>query len=144
MRLNNITVLINSFFSFHYAPPKLPYGTTQKPLSTLLRCRGGTSITLPRRQDYNVAAEPHPTSTTHETNSPCFLFRHPTERIRNIFLQPFTNHVWWCILICGILTILAIAKITHEEQRLLPPPTSPTHPDGGKYNLLYVGRGSTQ
>lgn len=49
---------------------------------------------------------------------PCFLFRHPTERIRNIFLQPFSNHVWWCILICGIFTILTYSKIAVEEQQI--------------------------
>lgn len=49
---------------------------------------------------------------------PCFVFRHPTGHIRNIFLQPFADYVWWCILICGILTIIASAHISTVEQQI--------------------------
>lgn len=55
---------------------------------------------------------------------PCFVFRHPTGHIRNIFLQPFTDYVWWCILICGILTIIASAHISTAEQQIDGHPSS--------------------
>ncbi|XP_031631205.1 uncharacterized protein LOC116345713 isoform X2 [Contarinia nasturtii] len=49
---------------------------------------------------------------------PCFVFRHPTGLVRNVFLQPFTVNVWYCIIIVGIVVIGATSFISKREKRI--------------------------
>lgn len=48
---------------------------------------------------------------------PCFVFRHPTGLVRNVFLQPFTYNVWYCIIIVGIVVIGVTSFISNREKR---------------------------
>lgn len=46
---------------------------------------------------------------------PCFVFRHPTAMVRNVFLQPFSEYVWYCIVLSGCLIICIAATISYRE-----------------------------
>lgn len=46
---------------------------------------------------------------------PCFVFRHPTGLVRNVFLQPFTVNVWYCVIVVGIFVIGTTSFISYRE-----------------------------
>lgn len=48
---------------------------------------------------------------------PCFVFRHPTSMVRNVFLQPFTVHVWYCVFVVGIVVIGSTSLISRREEK---------------------------
>lgn len=48
---------------------------------------------------------------------PCFVFRHPTGLVRNVFLQPFTVNVWYCIIVVGFVVIGTTSFISYREKK---------------------------
>ncbi|XP_034662855.1 ionotropic receptor 75a [Drosophila subobscura] len=53
------------------------------------------------------------------TQSIHFLFRHPRHsQIRNIFFEPLSTEVWWCVLaLCTCSTLLLLLHILHEGRQ---------------------------
>ncbi|XP_065365898.1 glutamate receptor 2 [Calliphora vicina] len=48
-----------------------------------------------------------------------FLFRHPKRSsIRNIFVEPLADVVWWCVLALIVVTILLLTIHVHTEYKL--------------------------
>lgn len=47
---------------------------------------------------------------------PCFVFRHPTGLVRNVFLQPFTDYVWYSLIAAGIVIICVTCLISYLEE----------------------------
>lgn len=45
----------------------------------------------------------------------CFVFRHPTGLVRNVFLQPFTVPVWYCVIVAGVFVIATTSFISRRE-----------------------------
>lgn len=48
---------------------------------------------------------------------PCFVFRHPTALLRNVFLQPFSKYVWCCIVMSGCLVVCITTEISYREMK---------------------------
>ncbi|XP_055325553.1 uncharacterized protein LOC129579470 [Sitodiplosis mosellana] len=48
---------------------------------------------------------------------PCFVFRHPTGLVGNVFLQPFNIHVWYCVIVVGVFIIGTTSFISKREGR---------------------------
>lgn len=48
---------------------------------------------------------------------PCFVFRHPTTMVRNVFLTPFSKYVWYCIVASGCLIICIAVVISYREMK---------------------------
>ncbi|KAM7361080.1 ionotropic receptor 84a [Cochliomyia hominivorax] len=66
-----------------------------------------------------------------------FLFRHPKHSsIRNAFLEPLADIVWWCVLALIVVTILLLAIHVHMEYKLYIKlqRQSPPHLDGKNNN----------
>ncbi|XP_059614923.1 ionotropic receptor 75a-like [Phlebotomus argentipes] len=49
---------------------------------------------------------------------PCFIFRHPDTAglVRNVFLIPFTNYVWICILVVGFFCLIVTSEVISVER----------------------------
>ncbi|XP_017857762.1 PREDICTED: glutamate receptor 1 [Drosophila arizonae] len=51
-----------------------------------------------------------------------FLFRHPRRNsIRNIFFEPLSTEVWWCVLVLMVGSALLLVLHMRQERRLLQP-----------------------
>lgn len=48
---------------------------------------------------------------------PCFVFRHPTSLVRNVFLQPLNEQVWYCVIVVGIFVIGITSMISRREEK---------------------------
>lgn len=48
---------------------------------------------------------------------PCFVFRHPTGLVRNVFLQPFNKNVWYCVIVAGFVVIGTTSFISYREAK---------------------------
>lgn len=63
-----------------------------------------------------MLAHTHTHILTHVSSfRPCFVFRHPTGLVGNVFLQPFTINVWYCVIVFGVFIIGTTSFISKRE-----------------------------